>query len=88
MLEQEVQSEWLLIAFFGRHHCPQERKYNTFDRELLAVYLAIHHFRYVLETHHFVVRTNYKPLTFVFTKDANPRWCTGMSELPSMSMRP
>ena len=39
--------------------------YSTFDRELLAVYLAIKHFRHQLEGRQFQVWTDHKPLTFV-----------------------
>ena len=35
-----------------------------FDRELLAVYLAIKHFRHLLEGHTFHVLTDHKPLTY------------------------
>ena len=41
MLEHEVQSEWNPIAFFSRHIHSSERKYSAFDRDLLAVDLAI-----------------------------------------------
>ena len=38
-----------------------------FDRELLAVYAIIRHFRHNLEGRYFFVNTNHKPLTFVMT---------------------
>ena len=41
-----------------------ETCYKTFDRELLAVYLAIKHFRHFLEGRPFHVLTDHKPLTF------------------------
>ena len=44
---------------------PTETHYSTFDRELLAVYRAIKHFRHFLEGRHFHVLTDHKPLTFV-----------------------
>ncbi len=36
--------------------------YSAFDRELLAVVAAIHHFRYMLEGRSFVSFTDHKPL--------------------------
>lgn len=48
-----------------------ERKYSTYDRELLAIYLsniAIRHFRYMVEGREFTVYTDHKPLTFAFFK--------------------
>ena len=35
-----------------------ERKYNAFDRELLALYLPVRHFRYFLEARSFIVYTD------------------------------
>ena len=43
---------------------PAETCYSTFDKELLAVYIAIKHFRHFLEGRHFHVLTDHKPLTF------------------------
>ena len=41
-----------------------ETRYSTFDRELLAVYLAIKHYWHFLEGRQFHVLTDHKPLTF------------------------
>ena len=35
---------WSLIAFFSKRLTPAQRKYNAFDRELLAMYLTVQHF--------------------------------------------
>ena len=64
VLEQYVNSSWHPIPFFSRKMTPAETCYSTFDRELLAVYLAIKHFHHFLEDRHFHVLTNHKPLTF------------------------
>ena len=37
---------------------------STFDRELLAIYLAIKHFRHFVEGREFYIATDHKPLTF------------------------
>ena len=55
---------WHPISFFSRKMTPAETWYSTFDRELLAVYLAIKHFHHFLEGRHFHVLTDHKPLTF------------------------
>ena len=52
------------IAFFSKTPSAAEMKYSAFDRELLAIYLAIKHFRHFLEGRKFVVMTDHKPLTF------------------------
>ena len=50
------------ISFFSKKLSPAERKYSAFDRELLAVYLAITHFRHMLKGRQFTVWTDHKPL--------------------------
>ena len=57
---------------------PSETRYSTFDRELLAIYLAIKHFRYFLEGRTFYIVTDHKPLTFAFSVSSDrhsPRQC-------------
>uniref|UniRef100_A0AAV2M6P0 Gypsy retrotransposon integrase-like protein 1 n=1 Tax=Knipowitschia caucasica TaxID=637954 RepID=A0AAV2M6P0_KNICA len=64
VFEQWVEGAWQPLAFFSRQLVPRERKYSTFDRELLAVWLAIRHFHFVLE--------GCEPLTFSMSKVAEP----------------
>ena len=61
VLQQYVNGTWHPISFFSRKMTPAETRYSTFDRELLAVYLAIKHFRHFLEGRHFHVLTEHKP---------------------------
>jgi hypothetical protein len=44
--------------------CP--RKYSAYDRELLAIYEAVRHFRHMLEARHFTILTEHKPLISTF----------------------
>ena len=41
VLEQWAEGFWQPLAFFSRQLVPRERKYSTFDRELLGVWLAV-----------------------------------------------
>ena len=43
---------------------PAETCYSMFDRELLAMYLAINNFRHFLDGRQFHVLTDHQPLTF------------------------
>uniref|UniRef100_A0AAV2LK87 Integrase catalytic domain-containing protein n=1 Tax=Knipowitschia caucasica TaxID=637954 RepID=A0AAV2LK87_KNICA len=61
----KIEGTWQPLAFFSRQLVPRERKYSTFDRELLAVWLAIRHFRFVLEGREFTVFVDHKPLTAI-----------------------
>ena len=63
VLQQSVDGHWQPISF-SWSLSPTERKYSTFDRELMAVYLAIKHFRHFIEGRVFTVFTDHKPLTF------------------------
>lgn len=63
------------LAFYSKKLTPCESKYSTFDRELLAIYLNIKHFRYLLEGRIFIVYTDHKPLIFALTSktERSPR---------------
>ena len=63
------------IGFFSKKLSPAEFKYSAFDRELLALYQAIHHFRGQLEGRPFVAWTDHKPLVgaLASTVDRSPR---------------
>ena len=54
------------ISFFSKRLQPAETRYSTFGRELLAVYLAIRHFKYALEGRNFYILTDHKPLIYAF----------------------
>ena len=71
VLQQFVQGEWCPIAYFSRKLKPAETRYSTFDRELLAIYLAIKHFRHILEGRQFSVLTDHKPLTYSLSSSPN-----------------
>ena len=45
VLQQYVDQQWCPIAYFSKKLKQSETKYSTYDRELLAIYLAIKHFR-------------------------------------------
>lgn len=64
VIQQLHGNAWEPIAFFSRKLLPAETRYSAFGRELLAIYLAIKHFRYMLEGRPFCIYTDHKPLTF------------------------
>ncbi len=51
------------MLFFSRKLSSTELKYSTFDRELLAAFAAIRHFRFVLEGRPFRLLTDHMPLS-------------------------
>ncbi|GFT87582.1 transposon Tf2-6 polyprotein [Trichonephila clavipes] len=70
-LHQVVDSELQPLAFFSRKLTSSEKSYSTYDRELLAIYSAIRHFRYMLEARDFTVFTDHKPLTYAFRQKSD-----------------
>ena len=76
VLQQQIKDTWQPIAFFSRKLRPAETRYSAFDRELLAVYLAVKHFRHFVEGREFFILTDHKPLTFalsIITDKYTPR---------------
>ena len=67
VLQQYVEGQWCPLAFFSRALKPAEQRYSTYDRELLAIYLTIRHFRYFLEGRPFHILTDHKPLIYAFS---------------------
>ena len=66
VLQLKVQGNWQPLAFFSKKLSPAQRKYNAYDRELLAIYEAVRHFRHMIEARHFTIYTDHKPLIFAF----------------------
>ena len=62
---------WQPVNFFSKTLSPAERKYSAFDKELLAIYTTIKHFRHFLEGRHFTVYSDHKPLSFALDSAAD-----------------
>lgn len=72
VLEQIAEGRPNPIAFFSRKLSKSESKYSTFDRELLAVYLAVRHFKHFLEGISFTILTDHMPLVHAFCNQTDP----------------
>lgn len=64
VLHQTVNSIHQPLGFFSKKLNPAECKYSTYDRELLAMYSGVKHFRHLLEGRVFHRNTDHKPLIF------------------------
>jgi transposase InsO family protein len=62
-LEQLQDDVWVPLGYYSCKFNDTEVRYATFDRELLAMYRAVLHFRHMLEARAFHVLTDHKPLT-------------------------
>ena len=78
VLQQKVNDQWCPIAFFSKRLTPPETRYSTFDRELLAVYLAVKHFQHFVSCSRHVlaigkiviVRIHFLALCCICSKDS------------------
>lgn len=70
VLHQLVGDQLQPLAFYSRKLEPAEQRYSTYDRELLAIYKGIKHFRHYLEGRDFFVNTDHKPLVYAFNQNA------------------
>ena len=62
VLQQHIAGEWQPLSFFSKTLAPAEKKYSTFGRELLAIYLAVRHFRHAIEGRSPIIFTDHRPL--------------------------
>ncbi|BHF78845.1 hypothetical protein SprV_0602196100 [Sparganum proliferum] len=71
VLQQSLPNSIVPLAFFSKKLSKAEIRYSTFGRELLAAYLAVRHFRHLLEGREFTIFTDHKPLTFAMHPHSN-----------------
>ena len=64
VLQQRIAGDLQPIAYFSKKLKPAETRYSTFDRELLAMYLSVKHFRHFVEGRTFQILTDHKPLMY------------------------
>ena len=74
VLEQQLHGQWTPISFFSRKLRDPETRYSVFDRVLLAIYLAIRHFRHFVEGRAFTIFTDHKQLTFALSSPNSDKW--------------
>ncbi|BHF62283.1 hypothetical protein SprV_0200526500 [Sparganum proliferum] len=75
VLQQHINNSTRPLAFFSKKLSLPTR-YSTFGRELIAIYLAVKHFRHFLKGSDFTIFTDHKPLTFALCSHSdkyNPR---------------
>ena len=71
-LQQEMTPASLQpLGFFSRKLNTADQKYSAFDRELLAMYAEIRHFRWALEGRRFYVLSDHKPLTIALHRQSD-----------------
>ncbi|KMQ86204.1 pol polyprotein [Lasius niger] len=69
VVQQHTKEGWQPLAFLSKKLNHAQTKYSPYDRELLAVYTAVKHFRHMIEGRQFTVYTDHKPITYAFNQD-------------------
>lgn len=75
VLQQRCNDSFQPLGFFSRTFNKTQLKYSTYDRELLSIFEAIRHFRYLLEGRTFTVETDHKPLTYALKQTSTVNMC-------------
>ena len=70
-LHQLVNGSPIPIGFFSKKLSQAQQKYSAFDRELLAAYLSVLHFRHQIRGRNVLLLTNHEPLCSAF-KSTSP----------------
>ena len=59
---EDEQQPWAPVAFYSKSLNTAQRKYSTYDRELLAAFLAVKKFCHMLDGREFTLKTDHKSL--------------------------
>lgn len=68
VLQMKIDNTWKPLAFFSKTMSETQRRYSVYDRELLAMYAAVKHFRRLIEGNDVIIYTDHKPLTYALTR--------------------
>ena len=73
VIEQRGPDGWEPLAFFSAKLLPNQRLWPPYDRELLAAFRAIHHFRHMVEGRSFTLYTDHQSLVPSLHKKSEPQ---------------
>lgn len=71
VLQQYEDNTWKPLAFFSKSLSDAQQNYSTYDRELLAIYMAVTHFQPYVEGRELIIYTDHKPLCHAFKPRQN-----------------
>lgn len=62
VIQQRAKERWQPLTFLSKKLSETQVKYSPYDREILAIFATIKHYRHLLEGRMFTVYTDHKPL--------------------------
>lgn len=66
----ELQNGFLKpLGFYSKRISESQKKQSTYDRELLAIFMAVKYFAHMIEGRSCTIFTDHKPLTFAFQQN-------------------
>ena len=80
VLEQKVNYNYEPLGFFSKHFNSAQLNYSVFDKELTAAFLAVRHFRHLLDGNCFALRMDNLPTVQAFRKISDP-WSSRQSRM-------
>lgn len=66
VLHQVVDGQLQPLGYFSKKFDKTQLRYSTYDRELTAMFLAVKHFKFMLQGRKCHIYTDHKPLTYAF----------------------
>ena len=84
VLQQVIDGHAKPLAFFSKALNSTQVNYSVFDRESLAMYLSLRHFRYFLEGRAFTLFTDHKPLFSAVTSPMKQATARQLRQLSNM----
>lgn len=66
VLQQIVDNKLQPMGFYSKRMTETQKRYSTYDRELLAIYQSIKFFKYMIDGRNCIIYTDHKPLIFAF----------------------
>lgn len=76
VLEQRENGMWRPLGFYSKKLTDTQKRYSTYDRELLAIYSGLKYFKHLVEGQRLIIKTDHKPITYAFCQKsdkASPR---------------
>nr|XP_032512110.1 uncharacterized protein LOC116766377 [Danaus plexippus plexippus] len=70
VLQQKIDQKWKPLSFFSCKFSEAQQRYSAYDREVLSIYMAVKHFKYMIEGQHVTIFRDHKPLVYALYKKA------------------